>query len=112
MNTDPFLSKEGRASVAIVVDGQLYAVGARSSPGTWSGEDGADTILLESEDYGETLEAVSYPCAPTEVILAWAEADGRVLAGTNDGRLISRNEDGMWTEAGTVPTRIRPITVS
>ena len=97
---------------AIAFDGRLYAAAARSSPGTWSGEDGADAVLLESEDYGETFEAVSYPGAPAEVILAWAEADGRVVAGTNDGRLISGDEGGTWTEAGTVPAGIRSITVS
>ena len=96
---------------ALVFDGRLHAAAARSSPGTWSGEGGADAVLLESEDYGETFESVSYPGGPAEVILAWTAVDERVLAGTNDGRLISRDEDGTWTEVGTVPAGIRSMTV-
>jgi photosystem II stability/assembly factor-like uncharacterized protein len=97
---------------ALTYDGRLYAAAARSSPGTWSDDAGADAILLESADYGETFEAVSYPGGPEEVILAWAEADGHVVAGTNDGHLLRRDADGMWTEAGTIPAGIRSIAVS
>ena len=92
-------------------DGRLYAAAARSSPGTWSGENGADAILVESADSGETIETVSYPGGPAEVILAWTAVDGRVLAGTNDGRLISRDEDGTWADAGTVPAGIRSLAI-
>ncbi|WP_254544980.1 WD40/YVTN/BNR-like repeat-containing protein [Halomarina pelagica] len=94
---------------AFMFDGRLYAAAARSSPGTWSGEGGADAILVESTDSGETLETVSYPGGPAEIILAWTVVDGRVLAGTNDGKLISRDSDGMWTDAGQVPEGIRSL---
>lgn len=93
------------------LDGRLYAAAARSSPGTWSGEGGADAILVESTDSGETIETVSYPGEPAEVILAWTAVDGGVLAGTNDGRLISRDSDGALTDAGQVPAGIRSIAV-
>ena len=53
-----------------VFDGRLYAAAARSSPGTWSGDSGADAILVESTDNGETFAAVSYPGGPEEVVLA------------------------------------------
>ncbi|WP_254533964.1 WD40/YVTN/BNR-like repeat-containing protein [Natrinema gelatinilyticum] len=97
---------------AFALDGRLYAAAARSSPGTWSGENGADGILVESTDTGETFEAVSYPGESQEVVLAWTSVDGTVLAGTNDGRLISRESDGTWTDAGQVPVGIRSLTVS
>ena len=96
---------------AFALDGRLYAAAARSSPGTWSGENGADAILVESTDTGETFETVSYPGEPEEVVLAWTAVDGTVLAGTNDGRLISRDSDGAWTDAGQMPAGIRPLTV-
>ena len=47
----------------------------------------------------------------TEVILAWTAVDGRVVAGTNDGRLISRDSDGAWTDTGQVPAGIRSLEV-
>ncbi|MFC6764256.1 WD40/YVTN/BNR-like repeat-containing protein [Natrinema soli] len=96
---------------AFELDGRLYAAAARSPPGTWSGEGGADAVLLESTDRGEAYESVSYPGGPAEVILAWTDVNGRVLAGTNDGRLIGRNEDGMWTDTGMVPAGIRSLAV-
>lgn len=94
---------------AFAVDGRLYAAAARSSPGTWSGENGADAILVESTDTGETFETVSYPGGPEEVILAWTAVDETVLAGTNNGRLISRDSTGAWTDAGQVPAGIRSL---
>jgi photosystem II stability/assembly factor-like uncharacterized protein len=94
---------------AFALDGRLYAAAARSSPGTWSGENGADAILAESTDTGETFEAVTYPREPEEVVLAWTAVDGTVLAGTNDGRLIRRESDGTWTDAGQVPAGIRSL---
>ncbi|MFC7164930.1 hypothetical protein [Halospeciosus flavus] len=45
----------------------------------------------------------------TEVILAWTAVEGRVVAGTNDGRLISRDEDGTWADAGQVLAEIRSL---
>jgi len=96
---------------AFTFDGRLYAAAARSSPGTWSGENGADAILVESTDSGETIETVSYPGGPAEVILAWTAIDGDVLAGTNDGRLISRDADGTWADAGMIPAGIRSLEV-
>jgi len=93
------------------LDGRLYAAAARSSPGTWSGENGADAILVESTDTGETFETVSYPGEPEEVVLAWTAVGGTVLAGTNDGRLISRDSNGTWREEGRVPAGVRSLIV-
>lgn len=97
---------------AFAFDGRLYAAAARGPPGTWQGENGADAVLLESDDGGETFEEVSYPGGPDEFVLAWTETDGTVVAGTNGGRLLVRDDDGTWTDGGTVPAGIRSITVS
>ncbi|ELY86165.1 WD40/YVTN/BNR-like repeat-containing protein [Natrialba taiwanensis] len=94
---------------AFAFDGRLYAAAARSSPGAWRGENGADATLVESSDSGKTLEAVSYPGKPEEVILAWTVINGHVLAGTNDGRLINRDADGSWVDAGLVSGSIRSL---
>jgi photosystem II stability/assembly factor-like uncharacterized protein len=94
---------------AFAFDGRLYAAAARSSPGTWRGENGADGILVESTDTGETFETVSYPGHPEEVVLAWTVVDGTVIAGTHNGRLISRDSDGTWTTVGQVPAGIRSL---
>jgi photosystem II stability/assembly factor-like uncharacterized protein len=95
---------------ACAVDGRLYAAAARGPPGIWSGEGGADAILVESTDLGATLEPVAYPGGPSEVVLAWATVGGRVLAGTHEGRLLER-EAGTWTEAGAVPAGIRSLAI-
>ena len=93
---------------AFAADGRLYAAAARGPPGTWQGENGTDAALFESRDAGETLESVSYPGAPEEFVLAWTALDGRMVAGTNEGRVIVRENDG-WTMVGTVPARIRSL---
>ncbi len=97
---------------AFASDGRLYAAAARGPPGTWGGENGADAIILESTDGGETFEEVAYSGGPDEFVLGWAEADRTVVAGTNGGQLLVRDSDGTWTSAGTVPAEIRSITVS
>lgn len=94
---------------AIEVDGRFYAAAARSSPGSWNGADGADAVLVESTDRGETFEAAQYPGEPAEVILAWATVDGYPIGGTNRGRIIGR-ENGHWTDQGTVPAGVRSLT--
>jgi hypothetical protein len=86
---------------AISHDGRLYAAAARDPPGTWRGESGADGGLFVSEDEGETFESVSYPGQPQEVVLAWTIAEGNVVAGTNEGRVLLEGNDG-WETAGQV----------
>ena len=93
------------------LDGRPYAAAVRSSPGTWNGENGADVILVESTDNGETFEAVSYLGEPEEVVLAWIAVDWCVLAGTNAGRRISRESNGTWTVEVRMPAGIRSLTV-
>lgn len=91
---------------AIQHDGRLYAAAARNSPGYWSDGE-ADAALYERDDRG-SLRAVPYPGEPEEVIVAWAVADGTVVAGTTaggDGRVIHRSEEG-WAESGRVPAGV------
>ncbi|MFC6824812.1 WD40/YVTN/BNR-like repeat-containing protein [Halopelagius fulvigenes] len=93
---------------ATIRNGRLYAAAARSSPGTWEGESGADGAMFVSENDGETFASVSYPGAPQEVILAWASSDIHLVAGTNEGRVIVERDDD-WETVGTVPAGIRSL---
>jgi photosystem II stability/assembly factor-like uncharacterized protein len=93
---------------AISHEGTLFAAAAREPPGTWRGADGADAILVESSDAGTTLETVPYSGAPDEVILAWTIAEGTVIAGTNEGRILQRTENG-WETQRTLSAGIRSI---
>ena len=94
---------------AFAFDGTFYAAAARNPPPSWGGEHGADAALFESRDGGDTLNAVDYPGAPEEFVLAWAEWDGRVVAGTTGGRVLARESDG-WTTLGRVPADVRSLT--
>ena len=94
---------------AFAMDGQLYAAAARGSPPSWSGSRGADAALFESTDGGDSFETVPYPGAPDEIVLAWASHDGRVLAGTDGGRVLARERDG-WSTLGEVPAAVRSLT--
>lgn len=93
---------------AFAHDGVLYAAAARSSPGTWRGERGADAALFESRDGGDTFDSVSYPGDPEEVVLGWTAHDGEVVAGTNDGGVVVRSA-GEWVEGGRIPDGIRSL---
>lgn len=93
---------------AMVHDGRLYAAAARGSPGTWSGESGADGGLFVSEDDGETFTSMPYPGQPQEVVLAWTVTEDGVVAGTNGGRVLVGDGDA-WETVGTVPSGIRSI---
>lgn len=93
---------------ATIHDGRLYAAAARSSPGTWQGESGANGGLFISADDSETFESVSYPGQPQEVVLAWAAADGQLFAGTNEGRVILEDSDD-WETIGQAPAGIRSM---
>jgi photosystem II stability/assembly factor-like uncharacterized protein len=93
-------------------DGRLYAAAATGPTGTWVGERGADAALYESEDDGATWTAVDYPGAPVEFVLGFARDPdaGRVLAGTDRGRVLARESDG-WVEVTRVPACIRSLAV-
>jgi photosystem II stability/assembly factor-like uncharacterized protein len=91
-------------------DGRLYTA-AQGPPWTWDEANGADAALFESRDSGETLTAVTYPGSSAEVVLAWTVLDGRVVAGTSEGRVIGRETDG-WTTLGKLSTAITSVTSS
>lgn len=92
---------------ATVHEGRLYAAAARSSPGTWSGDGGADAALYVSDD-GEGFTSVAYPGGPAAVILAWASDGDPLVAGTNEGRVLV-NTDTEWKTGGRVPDGIRSL---
>jgi photosystem II stability/assembly factor-like uncharacterized protein len=95
---------------AIVYDEQLYAAAARSSPGTWRDESGADAAMFVSDTDDNTFNTPSYPGAPQEVILAWTVAGDQVVAGTNGGRVIGETDDG-WKTLGQLSPSIRSLCV-
>jgi photosystem II stability/assembly factor-like uncharacterized protein len=93
-------------------DGRLYAAAARGPPGTWSGEAGADGGLFVSADGGDSFRSLPYPGQPEEVVLAWGVADGRPVAGTNEGRVLQGDAGGEnWETVGGVPAGIRSVRV-
>jgi hypothetical protein len=81
---------------------------ARSPPGTWQGESGADGAMFVSDDRGDSFGGVSYPGEPEAVVLAWAVADGTVVAGTNEGRLLVETAGG-WKSSGTISAGIHSL---
>lgn len=89
---------------AISHDGRLYAAAARGAPPSWRGDSGADGGLFVSDTDGDSFRSVSYPGEPQEVVLAWTVADGRVIAGTNEGRVLGRDDDGWETIGQVAPT--------
>lgn len=95
---------------AMVHDGRLYAAAARGPPPTWDGESGADAALFVSDDDGETFTTMAYPGEPNEIILAWAATDNRVIAGTNQGRVLVEGDDE-WRTAGQISSGIRSLCV-
>ncbi len=90
-------------------DGILYT-GAHTKPGTWNSGEGP--ALLEYHVENKTFERVPYPGrAQNEFVISWTSADENILAGTNAGRIL-RREDECWRPMGTVPARIRSISAS
>lgn len=95
---------------SLVRDGTLYVSGARVTPGSWDGQDGAQAALFESADGGDAFDSVSYPGQPTEVVLSWAVDDGRVYGGTgtrayDEGRVVRRDAEG-WREVDRFPANV------
>lgn len=105
----------------IVRHGSVSTAAATSSPGSWSGEYGANAVLLTSDDLGDTFRHEAYPGGPDEIILGWASVDGQVVAGTmaqdwdvegtTEARVIERTDVG-WQTAGRVPAGVITIAVT
>jgi photosystem II stability/assembly factor-like uncharacterized protein len=103
----------------LIHDGMLFTAAATGSPGNWSGEYGANAVLFESDDFGESFEHVVYPGGPEEIVLGFAEVGGRVVAGTmaqdwdkkgtSEARVIERTDEGTWQTAGSVPAGVITI---
>ncbi|WP_436343556.1 glycosyl hydrolase [Natronorubrum sp. FCH18a] len=97
---------------ALSYRGTLYAAAQTLPPtlpmGTRYRKRDVNASLFESMDGGDSFESKSYPGSPDEFVYAWAAVDGRVLAGTTEGRVIVRENDN-WTTLGHVPGWIRSI---
>lgn len=89
-----------------VHDGTLY-VGAQDRAAARY-DDQASGLLLASNSNGRRWATEPYPGSEDAFVLAWAELDGGLLAGTNDGRLLVRRDDE-WETATTVPGTIRSV---
>lgn len=91
---------------ALARDGVLY-VGAQNRAAARYADD-APGLLLSSTDAGGQWTSEPYPGDDDAFPLAWADHDERVLAGTNDGRVIAR-EDDEWRVQTAVPTGLRSL---
>ena len=93
---------------------RLYAAAQTLPPtlpmGTQYDKRDVNASLFESTDGGDTFESKPYPGAPDEFIYAWTGVDGRVLAGTTEGRVSIRENDS-WITLGRVPAWIRSLAV-
>jgi len=95
-------------------DGEFFTCGATTVPPEWSGVLDADATMFVSDDAGDTLEPVSYPGGPDEMILAYTADDGHVYAGTavgNGGRIVRRSADRAWETIGHVPADVLSLAV-
>jgi photosystem II stability/assembly factor-like uncharacterized protein len=89
----------------VFADGHVvYSGGARSHPPVWTGELGADAALyrldLSARDPDLTREP--YPAEPRDVVLSGTLLDGVPVAGTHEGRLLSR-VGGSWETLARLP---------
>jgi hypothetical protein len=95
-------------SESIAFEGSLYAGIARGPPGEWDSQEGADGLLLRFDGDRTEAERLSYPGGPEEVITAWTVEGESLFAGTNEGTLLERADDG-FREVGSVGARIRSL---
>lgn len=89
-----------------VHDGVLY-VGAQDRAAARYDDD-ASGLLLASTDAGREWTGEQYPGSEDAFVLAWAVGGDTLLAGTNDGRVLARADDG-WRTAASVPATVRSL---
>lgn len=89
-----------------VHDGVLYAGAQDRAAARY--DDDAGGLLLASRDAGRDWETEPYPGDDASYPLAWTDASGRLLAGTNDGRVLVR-EDGSWRQVAAAPVGVRSL---
>lgn len=95
---------------AFADDGRLYAAAAAGAPPSWSGPDGTDAALFESDDDGETFQSVEYEGGPGEFVLSWTASGGSVYAGTTAGSVLRRDaETDRWIRIGTLPSGVASL---
>jgi photosystem II stability/assembly factor-like uncharacterized protein len=91
---------------AVVHDGVLY-VGAQDRAAARYDDD-AGGLLLASRTAGRDWTTEPYPGDADSFPLAWAEQGSRLLAATNDGRVLARDTDG-WRTAASVQAAVRSL---
>lgn len=102
-----------------VHDGTMMFCGGIGAPPAWA-EDQHEAALFESTDFGRTLEQVSYPGEPHEVIETWTVHEGDVLCGSGlfdvperrddiEGRIMRRDESGDYETVGRVSANVGNI---
>lgn len=97
-------------------DGRMVAAGGANMPGSWTGDGGAEGIILMEED-GELVHE-PYPGGPAEYPMALASLDDTLYAGTvaqdldepgtSPGRVVAWSGDS-WTEIGRLPGGVTSI---
>lgn len=87
----------------------VYAGGARSHPPTWWREGSADAALyrvdFSVDDRRPRMTTVPYPGEPDELVLGGIDHDGRVIAGTNEGRILELTDTGAVETLATLPVQ-------
>lgn len=106
LDTDPDQFWHTYHREAVSHDGTLY-VGAQDRAAARYDDD-ASGLLLASSDTGRTWRTETYPGSGDSFVLAWTTHDDALLAGTNDGRVLSRDVDG-WRETTSVPSTLRSL---
>lgn len=102
-------------------DGTLFFGGATTQPGEWR-TDEIDAALFKTSNLGRTIERVSYPGEPGQVVEAFTEHDGRLIAGSArfrdpdpsdeaSGRIIQRDDDDEFQTVGELSRRVTSLAV-
>lgn len=86
-------------------DGTLFTSGQDRAAARFDADPGG--VILQSTDYGETWDHVSFPGHESDFVNAWATADGDVFGGTLDGRVI--RGPGEWTTVTTLGSTVRSL---
>lgn len=94
-------------------DSTLYASVQTHPPrlpmGNQSQIEEVDASLVTSTDGGTSFQKQPYPGEPRDYVYAWTASNGRVLAGTIRGHILTQDGDG-WVLVEKIPSWIRSMT--
>lgn len=97
-------------------DGTVFFCGGEEAPPAWVNDE-HEAALFESDNFCRTLEQVSYPGEPHEIIEAWAIYDGDIICGSGlfdvpdqrddvQGRIMRRTDTGEYETVGRVDANV------